>query len=103
MQLNIDTTKSTFLAVSEPEVMVDPVTQAAKVSKEGKPMYMVQVVSLGGNAAEVMKVKVAGKPMGITVGIPVKITDLVASPWSMNDRSGIGFRAERIDPVSAKS
>ena len=35
MQLNIDTTKSTFLAASEPEVMVDPVTQAPKVSKEG--------------------------------------------------------------------
>ena len=40
---------------------------------------------------------------GIRQGHPVKVHGLVAQPWSMNDRSGVAFRAARIEPVVAQA
>ena len=31
---------------------------------------------------------------------PVKVTKLVASPWSIGDRNGISFRAEQVQPLA---
>jgi hypothetical protein len=42
-------------------------------------------------------------PSGIRQGHPVKVTGLVAQPWSMNDRAGVAFRAARIEPVVAQA
>ena len=81
---------------------MDPTTKTPKLSKDGQALFMVQVVSLSDSGAEVWKVKVPGKPIGLKTGIPVKITGLVASPWSMSDnRSGVSFRADRIEPITA--
>jgi hypothetical protein len=35
----------------------------------------------------------------IRQGHPVKVTGLVAQPWAMNDRSGVAFRAARVEPA----
>ena len=35
----------------------------------------------------------------IRQGAPVKVTGLVAQPWTMNDRAGVSFRAARIEPA----
>jgi len=43
---------------------------------------------------------VPGQPgPGIRQGHPVKVTGLVAQPWTMNDRAGVAFRAARIEPA----
>jgi hypothetical protein len=42
---------------------------------------------------------VPGLPSGLRQGHPVKVSGLVAQPWSMNDRAGVAFRAARIEPV----
>ena len=39
----------------------------------------------------------------IRQGHPVKVTGLVAQPWTMNDRSGVAFRAARVEPVVAQA
>jgi hypothetical protein len=36
---------------------------------------------------------------GIRQGHPVKVVGLVAQPWTMGDRSGVAFRATRIEPA----
>jgi len=36
---------------------------------------------------------------GIRQGAPVKVSGLVAQPWTMADRSGVAFRAARIEPA----
>jgi hypothetical protein len=36
-------------------------------------------------------------------GHPVKVTGLVAQPWTMNDRAGVSFRAARVEPVVAQA
>jgi hypothetical protein len=35
----------------------------------------------------------------IRQGHPVKVSGLVAQPWTMNDRAGVAFRAARIEPA----
>jgi hypothetical protein len=51
-------------------------------------------------AAEIIAVKVPGQPSpSIRQGHPVKVSGLVAQPWTMGDRSGVAFRAARIEPA----
>jgi hypothetical protein len=39
----------------------------------------------------------------IRQGVPVKVTGLVAQPWTMADRSGVSFRAARVEPAIAQA
>jgi hypothetical protein len=58
----------------------------------------VQLIALTDGAAEIIAVKVPGQPgPGIRQGHPVKVVGLVAQPWAMGDRSGVAFRAARIE------
>ena len=56
----------------------------------------------GVSRADLIAVKVPGVPSaGIRQGAPVKVAGLVAQPWTMADRSGVSFRAARIEPAMA--
>lgn len=101
MKLPIDTSGMMFLAAGAPEAVVDFETKTAKVDESGQAIFSVQIVALSGGGAEVLGVKVAGEPKGIAQGVPVKLVGLVAQPWAMNDRSGVAFRASRIEVVGA--
>ena len=60
-------------------------------------------IAMTDGAAEILAVKVAGLPSGLRQGHPVKVTGLVAQPWTMNDRAGVAFRAARVEPVVAQA
>ena len=79
--------------------MVDFETKAAKVDESGQALYALQVVALTDGGAEVISVKVAGEPKGVSQGSALKLAGLTAQPWAMGDRSGIAFRASRIEPA----
>ena len=64
---------------------------------------MVQLIALGEGEAEILAVKVPGMPSGIRQGHPVKVTGLVAQPWTMNDRAEVAFRAARVEPAVAQA
>ncbi len=100
MKLKLDINGATFLASKEPEPVVDMTTNAQKLDKEGRPIYLVQLVWLSESGAEVLPVKVAGKPVGLVPGAAVKVTALTATPWSMGDRNGVSFTAERIEAIT---
>jgi hypothetical protein len=101
MKLPIDTTGMTFLAAGPAEPVLDYDSKTAKVDENGEAIHAVQVVVLANGGAEVISVKVAGEPKGIGQAVPLKVTGLVASPWSMGDRSGVAFRAAKVEPVPA--
>lgn len=101
MKLPIDTTGMTFLCVSPPESVRDFDTKRPKADENGEPIYAVQLVAMAAGSAEIISVKISGEPKGITQGTPIKVTGLVASPWSMGDRSGVSFKATRLDAASA--
>ena len=100
MQLQVDITRSQFLVSKDSVPVMDPSSNIQKLDKEGRPLFLVQLVWIGDNGAEVLPVKITGKPVGLTIGCAVKVVGLVATPWSMGDRSGVSFTAERIEPIT---
>jgi hypothetical protein len=58
----------------------------------------VQLIAMTDGAADIIAVKVPGLPgSGVRQGHPVKVSGLVAQPWTMADRSGVAFRASRVE------
>jgi hypothetical protein len=100
MKLKLDTSGSTLLVAKEPEALMDSATGVQKITKEGLPLYGVQLVWMTDGGAEVLHVKIAGKPAGVTTGTNVKVAGLTASPWNMGERSGVSFTADRIEPTT---
>lgn len=101
MRLPIDTSGMTFLAAGPPEQAVNFDTKAPKVDESGQAIYAVQVVALVDGGAEVLAVKVAGESKGVTKGVTVTLAGLVAQPWSMDGRSGVAFRATKIETAGS--
>ena len=100
MKLPIDTSTIAFLCALAPEPVVDFETRRPKADENGEPLYVIQLIAMTDGAAEIIAVKVPGQPsQAIRQGYPVKVSGLVAQPWTMNDRSGVAFRAARIEPV----
>jgi hypothetical protein len=100
LRLPIDTSAISFLCALAPEPVVDFETRRPKADENGEPLYVVQLLVMGEESADLIAVKVPGVlSSGIRQGHPVKVTGLVAQPWSMNDRAGIAFRAARIEPA----
>jgi hypothetical protein len=84
-----------------PEPVVDFETKRPRADDNGEPLYVVQLVALAEQSAEILAVKVPGMPgPGLRQGHPVKVVGLVAQPWTMGDRSGVAFRAARIEPAT---
>lgn len=101
MKLPIDTTGITFLVATAPEPVRDYESKQHKTDESGALLFAVQLVALGGDGAEVISVKVAGEPATLTQGSPVRLTGLVATPWSMGDRAGVSFKASGMEPVGS--
>lgn len=101
MRLPIDTATVNFVAAGPPEVAVDFETKAPKTDGTGRTIYNVHLFAVGAGSRDVLTVKVAGEPKGIAEFTPVKVKELVANTWAMNDRSGVSFRAASIEASTA--
>ena len=101
MKLPVDTSAIAFLCALEPQPLLDFETRQPRADSNGEPLYVVQLIALAEGEAEILAVKVPGMPSGIRQGHPVKVTGLVAQPWTMADRSGVSFRAQRVEPAMA--
>jgi len=99
MKLPIDTAGLTFMCASEPEAVLDFETKKHKADENGEPLYGVQIVALGDGGAEVINVKTPGRP-SVGAGQTLSVTQLVATPWSMGDRSGVAYRAAKIESTA---
>jgi hypothetical protein len=100
MKLPVDTSAIAFLCALEPQPLLEFDTKRPRADENGEPLYVIQLIALAEGAAEILAVKVPGQPSaGIRQGHPVKVTGLVAQPWSMNDRAGVAFRAARVEPA----
>ena len=100
MKLPVDTSAIAFLCALEPQPLLRFDTKQPRADENGEPLYVVQLIALAEGEAEILAVKVPGQPsQAIRQGRPVKVHSLVAQPWTMNDRSGVAFRAARIEPA----
>ena len=87
-----------------PNRVVDFDTKQQKTDANGVAINQVHLFVVGdGGTREVITVKVSGEVKGLGQFTPVKVTDLVASTWTMGDRSGVSFSASKIEAVLQKA
>jgi hypothetical protein len=101
MKLPVDTSAIAFLCALEPQPLLNFQSKEQRGDENGEPLYVVQLIALAEGEAEILAVKVPGMPSGVRQGHPVKVTGLVAQPWTMQDRSGVSFRAAKVEPAMA--
>jgi hypothetical protein len=102
VKLPIDTSAIAFLCALAPEPVVDFETKRPRADENGEPLYVIQLPVMGDGSADLIAVKVPGVPsQAIRQDAPVKVTGLVAQPWTMADRSGVSFRAQRVETAMA--
>jgi hypothetical protein len=101
MRLPIDAAGMTFLCAVAASPVLDFESRRQRADVDtGEALYALQLLALNGDAAEIVKVTVAGEPK-VTAGQPVKVAGLTANYWAMGDRSGLSFRAAKVEPVAA--
>src|SRR3954447_8466565 len=99
MRLPIDTSQLTFMCAAPARPATDFETKQHKADlTTGELLYNLQVVALDAEGAEVIQLRVAGDPK-VGQGALLKLEGLVATPWSMGDRSGVAFRANHVESV----
>lgn len=97
MKLPLATSAMKFFAVAPPEPVREFETKQPRTDESGAPLFATQVVAMFGGEATVIPVRVAGDPGPFDEGALLKISGLTASPWTMGDRSGITYRADKIE------
>jgi len=102
MRLPIDTNGLTFLTAGDPRPVTDYETKEPRTDRDGNPLFTVRVFTSGEDIGQVIEVKTAGEPP-VRRNMPVRVTGLTVQPWTLkNGKSGMAFRAARIEPVSSK-
>ncbi|WP_443669982.1 SCO3933 family regulatory protein [Kineosporia corallincola] len=85
----------------EPRVANPDTGELRKDRESGQTMYQVGVCAIQGRNSSVIQVTVVGEPQGLTLGAPVKVVDLQATPWDRDGRSGVAWRASALAPLQA--
>ena len=97
MRLPIDTAQLQFMCAAPARPVTDFETKQHKADQTtGELLYKVQTVALDSEGAEIIQLTVAGDPQ-VGQGAMLKLEGLVALPWSMGDRSGVSFRANKVE------
>jgi hypothetical protein len=81
-----------------PEPVNDASTGQQTADANGEPLYSVELVGLTDEGACVFTVRVPGTPaVGLRPGMPVKVTGLVVSEWSVDEWDDVWFRAAKVE------
>lgn len=97
MPLPIDTSKVSFLAGNDPNPVKVHNSEEQRV-RDGKPIFDTQIVALPDEGeAEIMKVRMAGAPVGLKRHQPVKVTGLEVRTWEMEGKKGLTYWATAIE------
>jgi hypothetical protein len=96
--LPIDTSQMSFRAADEPRPVLDFNDRTPRATKHGEPIYSVRMYA--DELGRVISVKVAGEPEGIGRKTDLTVTGLTAIFWETDERKGLSFRAERIEPIA---
>jgi hypothetical protein len=104
MRLPVDTSVVSFVSAGPSEPAVEFDTKQQKTDDKGLPINQVHLFVVGdGGTREIITVKVPGEIKGLGQFTPVKVTELVATTWTMQDRSGVSFRASKIEVLTQKA
>ncbi|MFF5720624.1 hypothetical protein [Streptomyces buecherae] len=104
-QIPVDTGRlEKLMCVVAPEPRANRDTGQIRVDREGRHIYAVGVLvrKAGERRAWVLEIAVPGDPV-LEEDDPVEIEGLIATPWQMEGRSGVSWRAERIVRAKGKA
>jgi hypothetical protein len=89
-----------LICVKDPEPVLDFETRAPRADANVEPLWTLDVlVMTPGSGGDVITIKIAGQPEGVSQGMPLEIEGLVAQPWSMGDRVGVSLRVPKLAPA----
>ena len=98
MQLEIKTEGVEFVVSRAPQPKNDNDGRQKADRDTGTPLHVTELVAMDDTGAEVIKVTTTGEPR-VTTRQLVTVVKLVATPWNIDGRGGVAFRAEAISPV----
>lgn len=100
MQLQIKTDGVDFVVSRAPAPKNDNDGRQRTDRETGKPLHVTELVAMDATGAEVIKVTTVGDPKVVKRQL-VTVVRLVATPWNIEGRGGVAFRADSITPVPA--
>jgi hypothetical protein len=98
MQLEIKTEGVDFVVSRAPQPKNDNDGRQKTDRETGASLHVTEVVAMDETGAEVIKVTTAGEPR-VAKRQLVTVVKLVATPWNIDGRGGVAFRADSIGPV----
>jgi hypothetical protein len=98
MQLELKTEGMEFVVSRAPQHKNDNDGRQKTDRETGAPLHVTELVAMDETGAEVIKVTTAGEPQVVKRQL-VTVVKLVATPWNIDGRGGVAFRAEAITPV----
>lgn len=98
MQLEIKTEGVDFVVSRAPQPKNDNDGRQKTDRETGELLHVTELVAMDETGAEVIKVTTAGAPR-VTKRQLVTVLKLVATPWNIDGRGGVAFRAEAIAPL----
>jgi hypothetical protein len=99
MQLEIKTEGRVEFVVSRAPQPKNDNDGRQKTDREtGELLHVTELVAMDETGAEVIKVTTAGQPR-VAKRQAVTVVKLVATPWNIDGRGGVAFRADAIVPV----
>ncbi|PZS23734.1 MAG: hypothetical protein DLM61_23590 [Pseudonocardiales bacterium] len=102
MQLEIKTEGVDFVVSRAPAPKNDNDGRQKADRETGAPLCVTELVAMDDTGAEVIKVTTAGEPR-VAKRQLVTVARLVATPWNIDGRGGVAFRADSITPVPTSS
>jgi hypothetical protein len=99
MQLEIKTEGVDFVVSRAPAPKTDAEGRQKADRETGALLYVTELVAMDATGAEVIKVTTVGEPRVVKRQF-VTVGKLVATPWTIEGRGGVAFRAEAITPLT---
>lgn len=100
MKIKADVENVTFICAEAPAAVIDPATGVQRADRNGEPIFSIRLALLTEGASEMVAVKISGQPRPLSMGDRVKVSGLIGSTWEIDGRSGVSFRADRVEPVA---
>jgi hypothetical protein len=98
MQLEIKTEGVDFVVSRAPQPKNDNDGRQKTDRETGAPLHVTELVAMDETGAEVIKVTTSGEPR-VAKRQLVTVVRLVATPWIIDGRGGVAFRADTIVPL----
>src|SRR5262245_34198405 len=100
MRLEIKTEGVDFVVSRAPQPKNDNGGRQKTDRETGAPLCVTELVAMDETGAEVIKVTTSGEPK-VAKRQLVTVVRLVATPWVIDGRGGVAFRADAIVPQPA--